>query len=165
MYSTIRHAARRAMLTILPVVAVSALAAVPAIAQDDPQARKLEGTWYTQVSAHNCTTGAVLRSFPALNTFAAGGTLIDTTTVVAPSLRSPGHGTWEATGGHTFRAISLAFLFSPAGAWTGTQRIIQAIEMREGPDEFSSTATSESFDTAGTLIGSVCATAIGQRVE
>ena len=61
MYSTIRHAARRAMLTILPVVAGSALAAGPAIAQDERQARKLEGTWDTQVSAHNCTTGAVSR--------------------------------------------------------------------------------------------------------
>ena len=52
-----------------------------------------------------------------------------------------------------------------SGRMDWDQAIIQAIEMREGPAEFSSTATSESFDTAGTLIGSVCATAIGQRVE
>ena len=44
MYSTIRHATRRAMLTVLAIVPSIALAAVPAIAQDDPQARKLEGT-------------------------------------------------------------------------------------------------------------------------
>ena len=73
MYSTIRHATRRAMLTVLPVVAVSCPSRSTGHRARRPAARKLEGTWYTQVSAHNCTTGAVLRSFPALNTFAAGG--------------------------------------------------------------------------------------------
>ena len=71
--------------------------------------------------------------------------------------------TWEATGPYVPRDFSRVPVQSSAHGLT--QRIIQAIEMREGPDEFSSTATSESFDTAGTLIRSVCATAIVQRVE
>jgi hypothetical protein len=161
---TTRNAARL-LLTVLPFAAVAPLSSPRAFAQSDDQARKLQGTWFTQVTARSCTTGAAVRTFVALNTFGAGGTLIDTTTAVSPAVRTPGHGIWEHTGGHTFRAVSLAFLFSAAGAWTGTQRITQTIEMNDGPDGFNSTASSEVFDTAGTQTASTCATAVGQRVE
>src|SRR5687768_7393696 len=100
---------------------------------------KLEGTWFTQVSIRNCQTGAVVRTFPALNTFAPGGTLIDTTTGFSPSLRSPGHGSWEKTGGHSYRSVSVAFLFDATGNWTGIQRLTQIIEVQN--DAFTSTAT------------------------
>src|SRR3982751_2476812 len=65
-----------------------------------PEARKLEGTWYTDVTVRDCQTGITLRTFPALNTFVEGGMLIDTTTAVSPALRSPGHGTWERVDRH-----------------------------------------------------------------
>src|SRR5687768_10432253 len=106
-----------------------------------PGTGKLEGTWFTQVSIRNCQTGAVLRTFPALNTFAEGGTLIDTTTAVSPALRSAGHGRWEKTGGHTYSAVSVAFLFDASGNWTGMQRLTQRIEVDK--DASTSTATNE----------------------
>jgi hypothetical protein len=40
---------------------------------------KLEGTWFTQVTIHDCRTGTVVRSFPAINTFNTGETTMDTT--------------------------------------------------------------------------------------
>src|SRR5215467_12315821 len=40
----------------------------PAQVTDESQSgsEKLEGTWFTQVSIRDCTTGAVLRTFPSL---------------------------------------------------------------------------------------------------
>src|SRR5437764_12223120 len=82
---------------------------------------KLQGTWFTQVAIRDCGTGAVLRTFSAVNTFNIGETMIDTTTGASPSMRSPGLGKWEKNGGQTYGAVSLSLLFSPAGVWTGTQ--------------------------------------------
>ena len=130
-----------------------------------PEARKLEGTWYTDVTVRDCQTGITLRTFPALNTFAEGGTLIDTTTAVNPALRSPGHGTWEKVDRHNYTSVSLAFLFSPTGVWTGTQRITQAIEVGPGGDDATSDASSQIFNTAGNLTAMQCSAAVLRRLE
>ena len=111
----------------------------------EAQARKLEGTWRVQVTIRDCQTGAALRTFPAMLTFARGGTLTETTTGFGPAQRSPGHGFWRHTDGHTYSVVSEAFLFNPAGAWTGTQKLTQAIEIGDDSDEFASTATIESL--------------------
>jgi hypothetical protein len=127
------------------------------------QARRLEGTWFTSVTIRDCQSGAALRTFPALNTFAHGGTLIDTTTAVSPALRSPGHGFWDKTGRRTFRAVSLAFLFTPAGVLAGTQKITQLITL--GADDYSSNASSEVFSPDGNLLSTGCSTAVARPIE
>ena len=130
-----------------------------------PVERHLIGTWDTLVSGRDCATGAVTRTFPALNSFLPGGVLIDTTTATAPSLRTPGHGTWSHTGDHTYRAYSLAFLFNPAGTYVGTQSIEQVIEIGDDPNEFYSTATTRLIDAATGAVTVRCATAIGRRMD
>src|ERR1700754_2272875 len=130
-------------------------AAIPAAPES--KARRLEGTWQVQVTLQNCQTGAALRTSPAFLTFAQGGTLVETTTVFSSAQRSPGHGFWEHTGGKTFKAVSKAFLFSPEGAWTGTQTLTQTIEFGDDPDVFNSTATTEAVAPNGNRILSVCA--------
>jgi hypothetical protein len=127
--------------------------------------KKLEGTWRVQVTLHDCQTGAVLRNFPALLTFAEGGTLTETTTAFPPAARTPGHGFWRRTGRRTYKAVTEAFLFNPAGTWTGTQRLTQAIEIGNDPDELTSKATNEIFDINGNLLMSGCATAVAHRFE
>jgi len=127
--------------------------------------RKLEGTWRVQVTLRNCQTGAELRTFPALLTFAQGGTLTGTTTVFPPALRGPDHGVWEHNGRRRYRAVTEAFIFNPAGAWTSTQRITQDIELSSNPDGFTSTASVEFFDTAGNPTSTGCATAVATRME
>jgi hypothetical protein len=130
-----------------------------------PEARKLEGTWYTDVTVRDCQTGITLRTFPALNTFAEGGTLIDTTTAVSPALRSPGHGTWEKVDRHSYTTVSVAFLFSPTGVWTGTQRITQAIEVGPGGEDATSDASSQIFNPGGNLTAMQCSAAVLRRLE
>ena len=131
----------------------------------DSKARRLEGTWRVEVTIRNCQTGEALRTFPAFLTFAQGGTLVETTTGFSPAMRSPGHGFWEHTGGDTFKAVSEAFLFNPAGVWVATQKLTQTIAIGNNPDELTSTATNEIFDTNGNLTTSGCATAIAHRLE
>jgi len=126
---------------------------------------RIEGTWRVQVTLRNCQTGAEIRTFPALLTFANGGTLTGTSTVLATGLRSPDHGIWSHTGGQSYHAVDEAFIFSPAGAWVSTQRLTQDIQLAADGDTFSSDAHTEFFDTVGNLTASGCATANATRME
>ena len=141
-----------------------AMSLTPLPAADGPTSgsEKLVGTWFTQVSIRECKTGVVLRAFPAINTFNSGETMMDTTTGVSPSLRSPGQGKWEKTGLYAYSATSLSLLFSSTGAWTGTQKLTHAIAVNG--DENAFTSTVEIFDTSGIVISTGCATAVGHRL-
>ncbi len=134
-------------------------------AKSQSHGRKLEGTWRVQVTLRNCQSGAELRTFPAMLTFAEGGTLTGTTTAFPPALRGSDHGVWNRTGGHSYRALSEAFLFNPAGAWVSRQRITQEIQLARGGDIFTSDATVEFFDTLGNTTSTGCATAVATRME
>ena len=123
------------------------------------------GTWDISVTLRNCQTGAALRTFPSLATFADCGTVIEVTTGLSPSRRGPGHGVWRHMGGNTYRATIDAFLFDAEGAWAGTQRLTQIIEVEDDRDGFKANATNEVFDTDGQLTETVCATAVGRRLE
>ena len=123
---------------------------------------KIAGTWRVQVTLRNCQTGAEIRSFPALLTFAVGGTLTGTSTVLPPSARSGDFGVWEHNGHNSYSAVSEAFLFNGA-AFTQRQRITQSITLNSD-DNFDSNAQTEFFDTAGNLLTTGCATAVASRM-
>jgi len=129
------------------------------------RAREIQGTWVLRVSAHDCQTGAPLTNFQSLLAFAQGGTLTNVTTGSSPALRSTGLGTWEKAGDHTFTAVTRAFLFSPAGVWTATQRIANTFEIGGDPDEVTGTTDVQFFDTNGKLILTGCATVLGRRLD
>src|SRR5438874_7115604 len=138
----------RNILSVFAIVGVTVLAAQHALAgEGKSESGSLIGTWLTQVTVRDCGTGQDLRSFPSLDTFSLGGTEAGTTAGFGPALRSPGHGAWAQTGRHTFSSVSMAFLFNAAGALTGTQKITQAIEIKNG--KYNSTATVQFFDIAG----------------
>lgn len=129
------------------------------------QARKLEGTWRVQVTIRVCATGAEIRTFPSLVTFARGGTMTETTAAATPALRGPGHGIWQHTSRHTYRSVFEAFTFNPAGAWTGRQKVTQIIVMGDDEDEFNANASNEIFDANGAPLAFGCSTAVGRRLE
>ena len=132
---------------------------------NDSHGGKIEGTWRVQVTQRNCQTGAELRRFPAMLTFAPGGELTGTTTAFPVALRGPDHGIWTFNGGNNYRAISEAFFFNAAGAWVQTQRITQSIELTANSDTFNSTASVEFFDTTGNIVLTGCATAAATRMD
>jgi hypothetical protein len=129
------------------------------------QAKRIQGAWILQVSAHDCQTGAAVSNFQSLLTFAQGGTLTNVTTGGNPALRTTGLGTWQKAGGHRFTAVTTVFLFSPAGAWTATQRLANTFEIGSNPDELTGTTEANFFDTNGNLTATVCATVLGRRLE
>lgn len=142
-------------------------AEMPEATQDSrSQARTLEGTWRVQITLRNCQTGDPLRPpFPALATFAQGGTLTTADGGLSPLVRGPGHGIWRHAGGHTFGAVSEAFLFTATGSLNGTQRITQSIEIGRDADEFYANVSSGIFDINGILLAPGCATSVGRRME
>src|SRR6267142_5856153 len=89
----------------------------------------LQGTWRVQLTVRNCQTGVALRTFPALFTFAKGGTLSVTTAGQLPALSTTNLGVWRHTDGHAYIAVSESFVFSTAGVWTQTHRLTRAIEI------------------------------------
>ena len=134
---------------------------------------RLAGTWRVQVTSKDCTSGVPLLTFPAMLTFARGGTLTGTTAarLFQAGQRSPDHGVWTATGRGTYRALSEAFILfdSPAvppapGLVRGVQRITQDIEMTDA-DDFTSEAAVKFFDVGGNVALELCATAAGQRMK
>ena len=138
-----------------------------AAGQEPPnsQAKEIQGAWVLKVSAHDCQTGAPVSNFQSLVTFAQGGTLTNVTTGGNPAFRTTGLGTWEKASGHEFTAVTMVFLFSPAGVWTATQRLANTFEIGSNPDELTGTTEANFFDTNGNLTATVCATVVGRRLD
>ena len=130
------------------------------------QARTLVGTWLVEITVRNCHTGAaVMAAFPAMATFATGGTVTTSDGGLSPLARGAGHGVWRHTGAQTYEALTEAFLFTPAGALSGRQRLRQSVELGFGADEFTASVLAEILDTQGTLLGAGCATSVGRRLD
>jgi hypothetical protein len=132
----------------------------------------LQGTWRVQVTASDCTTGAHGPAFASYLSFADGGTLTETTAnpALQPGQRTSGHGYWNRTGGHTYDAVSEAFILfdtpahGPVPAFKrGVQRIGQKIEVED--DTFTSDAVTNFVDAGGNPVATLCAVATGQRMK
>jgi hypothetical protein len=132
---------------------------------DDDSQRGLEGAWRLQLTVRDCNTGQPLRTFPAVFTFAKGGTATVITAGQLPSLATPGLGVWQHTEGHNYTAVTDAFVFSSNGVWIQTHRLTRAIQVSIDGDEFTDTVGLQIFDTAGNLIATGCATSIATRLE
>jgi hypothetical protein len=125
----------------------------------------LQGAWRLQVTVRDCQTGQVQRTFPALATFAKGGTLTLTTAGQIPAQFTTQLGVWRHTDDRSYSAVSEAFAFSLAGAWITTHRFTRAIEVDDDRDEFTDTIALEIFDTSGNVIARGCGTTVGSRFK
>jgi hypothetical protein len=130
------------------------------------EARTIEGTWRVQITLRDCTSGQPLRSpFPALASFARGGTVTTADGGLSPASRTTGLGVWSHSTGGTYTAVTEAFLFAPTGVNTGTQRITQHIEFDRYEGTFEATINSTVLDTQGNVFAVGCATSVGQRLN
>jgi hypothetical protein len=151
---------------LMPATAVLAQAASPdAGSPDTRDHNSLEGTWRAQLTVRDCQTGAVLRTFPAMFAFAQGGTLTVTTAGQLPSQSTAGLGVWRHTDGRRYSAVSEAFLFSPAGVWTGTQRLTRVIEIDNDANAFTDAVGVQILDTNRKVIVTGCGTTVGRRFK
>lgn len=123
------------------------------------------GTWDIRVTQRNCETGASIKTLRAMNTFACGGTLIETGARATPNLSSLGHGTWRHIGGQNYSAVLRFFRFSKDGTIAEMQKITRHIELSDDGKEFTGTASLEVFDAGDSLIRTHCATETARRLE
>src|SRR6266550_4187794 len=57
---------------------------------------RLQGTWEMQITLTDCA-GHVIRSFPSLIEFVAGGTVVESNGGTPQALKTPGEGVWRHT--------------------------------------------------------------------
>ncbi|MEO6051760.1 MAG: hypothetical protein ABIP78_10575 [Pyrinomonadaceae bacterium] len=138
--------------------------------QEDSLARrentkKLEGSWNTLVTPRNCVTGVPMTTSPSMLTFMRGGTLQETGTRIAPSLRGPGHGIWSYDSRGQYTATFQFFRFNADGTLAGRQIVIQHTTLSPDGDSFTAVSTARILDVNGNVIQNNCSTGVGTRFE
>jgi hypothetical protein len=159
--------------TLLPgMVLAVLLVGGPVFGHDTARANRIEGVWNVEVTILSACgpTGVPVGTVPALNMFLHGGLLTEApgTTLVPPPpiLRgSPGLGTWQHLGGGHYTAVFTFFRLNPDNTFAGTQRITEDIELSQDADSFTSSGTSDIFDTNGTFIREGCNTEVATRAQ
>ena len=126
---------------------------------------RLEGAWNVRVTILNCQTGAEIRSFDSLTMFIFGGTMIDSTSGMPQSLRTPGQGVWSHVGGDTYRFSFKTFSFGAAGNFTGWTKITHEAVMDSNGQQYTSAGTSEVYAPDGTLMTTGCSATTATRFE
>ena len=156
---------RAAVLVLAGMLFLGSGQTARAQSEGDNSQRGLEGAWRLQLTVRDCNTGQALRTFPAVFTFAKGGTATVITAGQLPSLATPGLGAWRHAHRHHYSAVTDAFVFSPAGVWIQTHRLTRVIKVSSDGDAFTDTVALEIFDTNGNLIVTGCATSVASRLE
>jgi hypothetical protein len=104
-------------------------------------------------------------TFPAVFTFARGGTTTGITGGQLPSLFTPQLGVWQHSQGNNYTAVTDGFLFSAAGALIQTHRFTRAIRISVDGDSFIDQIALQILDTAGNEIAAGCGTTVASRME
>ncbi len=123
---------------------------------------RLQGTWETQITLTDCA-GHVIRSFPSLLEFAAGGTVVESTAGTPQALKTPGLGVWRHTTANTYAIRFKSFNFNAQNVFTGWT-IITGETTVDG-DTRGGPATVQVYDPNGVLLVSLCAETVGTRFE
>src|SRR5262245_45703260 len=82
------------------------------------QSGRLRGTWEMQITLTDCA-GHVIRSFPSLVEFMAGGTVMESNGGTAPALKTPGEGVWHHTTDSNYAFRFKFFTFDALNVFTG----------------------------------------------
>jgi hypothetical protein len=156
-------------LTLIPRMALPAMLTLMVVqvlvfAQDtSAQAKKLEGTWRTQLTVTDCQTGEPTgATAQVLEIYLSGGSMLQSAD--ATPFRTPGYGIWKPTTKRNFIATHIFFRFNADGTQAGRRETTLNIELGEDSNEFTATSLSEIFDVDGNLTQTTCPTEIGQRL-
>jgi hypothetical protein len=128
------------------------------------QGGTLQGTWEMQITLTDCA-GHVIRSFPSLIEFAAGGTVVESNGGTPQALKTPGEGVWRHTTDNSYAFRFKFFTFSPQNVFTGWTIIAGETTVDETGDANTGSATVEVYDPNGVLVATVCAEIAGTRFE
>ena len=151
---------------LAPLVVAFALlpmVAAPAIGQGKAGGR-LEGTWEMQITLNECA-GHVIRSFPSLIEFVAGGTVVESNAGTPQALKTPGEGVWSHTTDHNYAFRFKFFTFNAQNVFTGWTIIAGETTVDRTGDANTGSATVKVYAPNGVLLATVCAATAGTRFE
>ena len=120
------------------------------------QGGKLQGTWEMQITLTDCA-GHVIRTFPSLIEFVAGGTVVESNAGTPQALKTPGEGAWRHTTDSNYAFRFKFFTFNPQNVFTGWTIIAGETTVDTTGNANSGTATVEVYDPNGNLLVSLCA--------
>src|SRR5438046_4083704 len=125
---------------------------------------RLQGTWDMQITLTDCA-GHVIRSFPSLIEFVAGGTIVESNAGTPQALKTPGEGVWRHTTDNNYAFRFKFFTFDAQNVFTGWTIIAGETTVDATGNANSGTATVEVYDTNGNLLVSLCAETAGTGFE
>ena len=147
------------------VVACALLTMVAATASGQgTQGGPLQGTWEMQITLTDCA-GHVIRSFPSLIEFAAGGTVVESNAGTPQALKTPGEGVWRHSTDNAYAFRFKFFTFNAQNVFTGWTIIAGETTVDETGNANAGPATVEVYNASGVLVASLCADAVGTRFE
>jgi hypothetical protein len=152
------------MVPLLGACALVTLVAAERPPREGTIGGRLEGTWSMQISLNDCS-GHVIRSFPTLVIFMAGGTLTEASGGTAPALVTGGKGVWSHTTDNTYAFRFKDFNFNSSYVLTGWTIITGETTVDATGNANSGPATVQVYDPNGNLLATLCADAVGTRFE
>jgi hypothetical protein len=152
------------MSSLLLACAVTTLVAGTRPPREGAVGGKLQGTWEMQITLTDCA-GHVIRSFPTIVEFVAGGTLTEASGGTAPALATGGKGVWSHTIDSTYAFRFKDFNFNSSYVLTGWSIISGETTVDATGNANSGPATVQVYDTNGVLLATLCADAVSTRFE
>ena len=124
----------------------------------------LQGTWDMRITLTDCA-GHVIRSFPSLIEYAAGGTVVESNAGTPQALKTPGEGVWSHTTDNTYAFRFKFFTFDTQNIFTGWTIIAGTTTVNPTGDTNAGSATVKVYNTSGFLLVSLCASTAGTRFK
>ena len=155
--------AKLVKIRMAPLVVACALVTMVA-ATATAQGGTLQGTWNMRISLTDCA-GHVIRSFPSLIEFAAGGTVVESNGGTPQALKTPGEGVWRQTTDNNYAFRFKFFTFDPQNIFTGWTIIAGTTTVNPTAHTNAGSATVKVYNTSGVLLVSLCASTAGTRFK
>ena len=145
------------------VVACALVSMVAATATGQgTQGRTLQGTWEMQITLTDCA-GYVIRNFPSLIEFAAGGTVVESNGGTPQALKTPGEGVWRRTTDNNYAFRFKFFTFNSLNVFTGWTIIAGETTVDATGNANGGSATVKVYAPNGVLVATACAEISGTR--
>jgi len=151
------------MTPLMVACALVTLVAATAAGQG-AQGGTLQGTWEMRITLTDCV-GHVIRSFPSLIEYAAGGTVVESNAGTPQALKTPGEGVWNLVSDHTYAFRFKFFTFDTQNIFTGWTIIAGTTTVNPTGDTNAGSATVKVYNASGVLLVSLCASTAGTRFK
>jgi len=154
---------KRILAPLVVAFALLPMVAAPAI-RPSMEGGKLQGTWEMQITLTDCA-GHVIRSFPSLIEYAAGGTVVESNGGTPQALKTPGEGVWRHTTNNNYAFRFKFFTFNSLNVFTGWTIIAGETTVDSTGNANTGSATVKVYAPNGVLLATVCAETAGTRFE